>query len=129
MAVMDADHAPPVDGQMDLHAASRLMLWARIMRNDRWDQPEWARCAIAAAVVSETLAGHDPIEHALRAALIARIRWRSGEPPVSGEISDWREDAYVQTRTALGLIIGEQPPLTGRKDVRAVTDPNLRRDS
>lgn len=126
MCGMDSEHTTDT---AELNAAARLMLWSSLMRDQRWDQPSWARCAVAAAVVSETLAGHDPIEHALRAALIARIRWRSGEPPVTGQVDDWREDAFVQTREALGLMLAEQPPLTGRKHVHAVTDPSLQRDS
>lgn len=106
----------------DQRAADELLMWARQLRDDTWDQPGHHRRALAALILAETTAGWDGIEHQLIAALISRMRWRAGKPAHSGRADDWREQAFVDATTAVDMMRAEKPPLTGHMDIRAVTE-------
>lgn len=104
----------------DASAADSLLTWAAQLRDTTWNQPGHHRRALAALAVAETTAGHDPIEHQLIAALIARMRHRAGQP-TSENADQWREQALTDTLAALDLMRAETPPLTGQTYVRADT--------
>lgn len=122
---MSTDHNEK-PGSSNEDTAKLLLAWAdRLIKGEQgWVRPDAFRQTLAALVTAQQCGQFDDIEQQLMNALMARLKFRAREPPVVGDRhDDWREGAYVAATTALEAINSEQPYLTGRVYIEAVTGP------